>query len=212
VLLIASQLLLPALAARAVRQRVGRYGPVLSVHVSAFPALQLLWEHGQSATVRTGALSMTSAQASDLLWSARGFDALDVSSASVLMGPTRVDALSMKKRGHSLQVLATLTPADVRAALPAGVQVQGLAAGAEGTLEVTLGGELFGISASVATLVQVSEGKLVAAPRGLSLGGLTQLTLFSDPHLYVNSATFTPLPGGGGGGQSWRLALRASQV
>ena len=207
VVLVASQLLLPGLAARAVRQRVGRYGPVLSAHVSAFPALELLWGSGQSASLRAGALRMTSAQASDLLWSARGIDSLDITATSVLVEPLRLEALSMRKRAHALRVLATLTLADLRAALPAGVQVQAPSGGGEGPLELTVGGELFGVGASIAVVVQASEGKLVAQPRGLSLGGLTQITLFSDPHLHVDSATFTPLPTG----QSWRLDLRATQ-
>jgi hypothetical protein len=208
VLLIAAQLLLPGLAAHTMRDRVGRYGPVLSAHVSAFPAIELLWGHAGSASLRTGALRMTQAQASDLLWSARGVDSLDVSSTSVLVEPLRLQAVSMRKRGHAVRLLATLSLADLRAALPAGVQVQALPGGGEGGLELRVGGELFGVGASIAVVVAASEGKLVAQPRGLSLGGLTQVTLFADPHLRVESATFTPLAGGG---ESWRMDLRATQ-
>ncbi len=208
VLLVASQLLLPTLAAHTVRQRVGRYGPVLSAHVSAMPAFELLWGHAQSASVVTGPLRMTQAQSADLLWGARGVDSLDVTAASIAVEPLRLERVILQKRGHAVHVQATLTLADLRAAVPAGVQLQALKGGSEGTLEVTVGGELFGVSASVVAVVQASEGKLVAAPRGLSLGGLTQITLFSDPHLSVESATFTPLPGSA---QSWRLDLRATQ-
>lgn len=208
VLLIAAQLLLPGLAAHTMRDRIGRYGPVLSAHVSAFPALELLWGQAGSASLRTGALRMTQAQASDLLWSAHGIDSLDVSSASVAVEPLRLLAVSMQKRGHAVRLVGTLTLADLRAALPSGVQVQALSAGGEGALEVRIGGELFGVSASIVAVVVASEGKLVAQPRGFSLGGLTQVTLFSDPHLHVEGATFTPLAGGE---QSWRMDLRATQ-
>jgi hypothetical protein len=208
VALVAAQLLLPGLAAHTMRDRVGRYGPVLSAHVSAFPAIELLWGHVGSASLRTGALRMTQAQASDLLWSARGVDSLDVSSASVLVEPLRLQAVSMQKRGHAVRVLGTLALADLRAALPAGVQVQALSRGGEGALEVRIGGELFGVGASIVAVVAASEGKLVAQPRGLSLGGLTQVTLFSDPHLHVDGASFTPLAGSG---ESWRMDLRATQ-
>ena len=208
VLLVASQLLLPGLAARTVRQRVGRYGPVLSAHVSAFPAFELLWGSASSASVRTGPLRMTQAQATDLLWSARGIESLDLSAASLLVEPLRLERVSMQKRAHAVRVLATLTLADLRAAMPAGVQVQALAGAGGGPLEVTVGGELFGVSASVVAVIQASEGKLVAGPRGLSFGGLTQITLFSDPHLHVDDATFTPVAGAA---QSWRLDLRATQ-
>jgi len=209
VLLVVAQLLLPRLAAHTVRQRVGRYGPVLSAHVSAFPAFELLWGHAQSASVHTGPLRMTSSQASELLWSARGIDSVDLSASSLLVEPLRLEQLNMRKRQHEVHLLATITLADLRAAMPAGVKLQALNSTGEGPLEVTVGGELFGLSASVVAVVQAAEGKLVAAPRGLSLGGLTQITLFSDPHLHVESATFTPLPGAA---QSWRLNLRATQA
>lgn len=208
VLLVAAQLLLPGLAAHTMRDRVGRYGPVLSAHLSAFPAIELLWGHAGSASLRTGALSMTQAQAGDLLWSARGIDSLDLSAASVAVGPLGLQGVSLQKRGHAVRVLGTLTLADLRAALPAGVQVQVLPGGEEGALELRVGGELFGVGASIVLVVAASEGRLVAQPRGLSLGGLTQVTLFSDPHLHVESATFAPL---GGDGQSWRMDLRATQ-
>jgi hypothetical protein len=207
VALIAAQLLLPGLAAHSVRDRVGRYGPVLSAHVSAFPAIELLWGHAGSASLRTGDLRMTQAQASDLLWNARGVDSLDVSAASIFVEPLRLRAVSLQKRGHAVRLLGTLTLADLRAALPAGVQVQALSGGGEGALEVRIGGELFGVGASIVAVVAASEGKLVAQPRGLSLGGLTQVTLFSDPHLHVDGATFTPLAGSG---ESWRMDLRAT--
>jgi hypothetical protein len=114
----------------------------------------------------------------------------------------------MRKRGNAVRVLGTLTLADLRAALPPGVQVQVLSGGEAGALEVRVGGELLGVGASIVLVVAASEGKLVAQPRGLSLGGLTQVTLFFDPHLHVESATFTPLSGEG---QSWRMDLRATQ-
>ncbi|HEY7953460.1 MAG TPA: hypothetical protein VID70_10790 [Solirubrobacteraceae bacterium] len=208
VLLVAAQLLLPGLAAHTMRDRVGRYGPVLSAHVSAFPAIELLWGHAGSASLRTGALRMTQSQASELLWSARGVDSLDVAAASVAVEPLRLEAVSVRKRGSAVRLLGTLTLADLRAALPAGVQLQVLSGGGEGGLELSVGGELFGVSASIPVVVAASEGKLVAQPRGISLGGLTQVTLFSDPHLHVESATFTPLAGEG---QSWRMDLRATQ-
>ena len=45
-------------------------------------------------------------------------------------------------------------------------------------------GGLFGVKASVDAVAGASEGKLVVHPLGLLLDGL-QLTLFSDPHVYV---------------------------
>ena len=99
VLLVASQLLLPRLAVHTVRQRVGRYGPVLSAHVSAFPALELLWGHAQSASVSTGPLRMTQAQATGLLQDARGIDSLDLSATSLVMEPLRLEHVKPRLLG-----------------------------------------------------------------------------------------------------------------
>jgi hypothetical protein len=207
VALVASQLLLPVLAARVMRQRVGRYGPVLSASIHAFPALELLWGQAGSASVRTGPLRLNQAQATDLLWSARGVDSLDVFSSSLEVGNLRLSEVHVIKRGAGVRVLATLTEADLSAALPAGVQVQGLSGGGDGQLEVRVGGELFGVRASVVAVVAPSEGKLVAEPRGLSFGGLARITLFSDPHVHVQTFALRPLRGGSTG---WGLDLRAT--
>jgi hypothetical protein len=207
VALLAAQLLLPAVAVHVLRQRVGRYGPVLSAHIHAVPAIELLWGHAQSATMRTGALRLTQAQAVELLREAHGVDSVDATSSSVQAGPWQLGQVAMAKRGESVHVQATLTEADLRAALPAGAQLQGINGGQNGQLEVTVGGELFGVSASVVAVVQPWQGELVAEPQGLlSLGGLTRVTLFSDPHLRIQTFALTPLPGGA----SWQLNLGAT--
>ncbi len=43
-LFVLAQVLLPRIAASRISSRVGRYGKVRSVSVSAWPALELLWE------------------------------------------------------------------------------------------------------------------------------------------------------------------------
>ena len=45
-------------------------------------------------------------------------------------------------------------------------------------------GGLFGVGASVNAVAQASAGKLIAHPVGFLVEGL-RLTLFSDPHVYV---------------------------
>jgi hypothetical protein len=207
VLIVASQLLLPVVAVHVLRGRVGKYGPVLSAHIHAVPAIELLWGSAQSASVHTGALHMTVEQGVQLLHEGSAVGTVTASSSSVQAGPWQLSAVQMTKHGSSVQLQATLTEADLRAALPGGVQVQGISVGQEGQPEVTVGGELFGVSATVVAVVTPWQGELVAEPRGLlSLGGLARITLFSDPHLHVQTFTLTPLPDGA----SWRLQLGAS--
>ena len=58
-------------------------------------------------------------------------------------------------------------------------------ASGNGQVEARASGGLFGIQASIVTLVQPLEGRLVAEPEGFPLARLATVTLFSDPHLKV---------------------------
>ena len=55
-----------------------------------------------------------------------------------------------------------------------------------GSVAVTASGGLFGVSASLVAVAEAQQGRLVARPLGLLLGGF-QLTLFVNPHVYVKS-------------------------
>src|SRR5277367_432021 len=78
-LLVLAQVLLPRIAASRISSRVGRYGKVRSVSVSAWPALELLWDHADSVRVSAGSLALSTAQLGSLLWEARDVDSLQVS-------------------------------------------------------------------------------------------------------------------------------------
>ncbi len=178
-----TQLILPRIAVSRVTSMVGRYGKVQSASVSAWPAVELLWGHADSVRVRADGLTLSPEQAASLLWEARGVASMDVSAASVQVGPLRVSDASLQKRGSALTAQALTSEADVKAALPAGFGVT-LVRSEGGEVEVQATGGLFGLDASVKAVAGASDGKLVAHPLGFLLEGL-QLTLFSDPHVYV---------------------------
>jgi hypothetical protein len=177
------QVILPRVAASRISSRVGRYGTVDSVSVSAWPAVELLWGHADSARVRVGSLTLSPADVARLLWEARGTASLDVSAETVQLGSLRLTDASLHKRGSALTAVAHTTEADVKAALPAGFGVR-LLRSERGEVEVRATGALFGVGASVNALAGASGGELVAHPLGFLIEGL-QLTLFSDPHIYV---------------------------
>jgi hypothetical protein len=182
-LLVLAQVILPRLAVSRIRSRVGRYGTVQSVSVSAWPAVELLWGSVDSVSVRAKSLALSPAQAAKLLWEAKGTGSMDVSAESVKVGPLEVSDARLRKRGDALSAQAIATQADVKAALPAGLEVQ-LLRSEGGEVEVQATGGLFGVAASVDAVAGTDEGKLVAHPLGFLLERL-QLTLFSDPHVYV---------------------------
>lgn len=178
-----AQLLLPRLAASRIASRVGRYGKVESVSVSAWPAVELLWGHAGSVDVRARSLSLTPAQAAALLWEARGTGKVDASAETVQLESLHLRGAHLEKRGSALRAQAAMSEADVKAALPSGFAVQ-LLRSEGGEVEVQATGGLFGVGASVNAVALASDGKLVAHPVGFLVEAL-QLTLFADPHVYV---------------------------
>jgi hypothetical protein len=178
-----AQIFLPKIAASRISSRLGKYGDVQNVHVSAFPAIELLWGDADSVTVRARRLNISPAQTGKLLHEARGLHDVDLSAESSRVGPLPLPLASLKKRGAKLHAQATVSPADIKAALPAGVSLQ-LVGSSGGKVEVRATGGLFGVGATVDAVAEAEGGKLVVRPRGFLLEAL-KLTLFSDPHVYV---------------------------
>ncbi len=180
-----AQIVLPRVAARRISSRIGRYGTVEHVSVSAWPALKLLWGDADSAHIKAGHLSLTSAQASTLLQESHGVKDMDLTATSVSLGSLTLTDASLQKRGDQLNGQATTTAAEADAALPAGVSVS-LLNSREGYVEVRAGGGLFGIGAAVNARAEAKDGNLVAHPVGFLIEGF-QLTLFSNPHVHIES-------------------------
>jgi LmeA-like phospholipid-binding len=204
-----AQLLLPGLAAQRVRSQLGRYGSVGSASVSAFPAIELLWGHAQSVSARASHLSMSLAQASELLGRARGVDRLDVSAQAMRLESFALHGVLMRKRGSELFVEGSLTEADLRAALPGSVEVLPLGS-VSGGVEVRVTGSLFGTSASIDALLTVQDGRLVAEPQGIPFAGSLKLTLLSAPHIYLRGFDLSAPSGGTSGGASYLVRIWAT--
>lgn len=206
-LLVLAQIFLPRIAASRISSRVGSYGNVDSVHVSAWPAVELLWGDADSVTVRAADLKVSPAQTAHLLWEGRGASRMDMTAARAQEGPLRLTDVSLHKRGRELRAQAHLSAADVKAALPPGFDVQ-LLGSERGQVEVRASGGLFGVGASVDALAGADGGRLVAHPRGLLLEALN-LTLFSDPHVYIEGVGARAVSGPGGA-PGYLLSISAS--
>jgi hypothetical protein len=185
--LILAQVFLPGIVASRIRSRVGRYGKVESVSVSAWPAVKLLWGDADSVKVRASGLQASQAQAAALLWEARGVSEMELSAPSAQVGQLMLSDVSFNKHGTRVTAQGTMTDADVRALLPEGFDAQ-LVKSENGEVEVSASGGLFGIGATVNAVASASEGNIVVRPRGFLIEAL-QLTLFSAPHVYVESVS-----------------------
>jgi hypothetical protein len=207
-----AQLLLPGIAAQRVRDELGRYGDVHSATVRAFPAIELLWGHAQSATLSAGSLSMSLAQAAKLLGQARGVEKVDLRAQTMRVGQFAMHDTLTRKRGAALYAEGSVGEADLRAAVPGSVEVQPLGS-VSGGVAVRVSGTLFGVAGSIEALLSIQEGKLVAQPQGIPFGGFVKLTLLSDPNIYLQGFDLTTpaaARGGPGGEPSYRARIWAT--
>ncbi|HEY8304564.1 MAG TPA: hypothetical protein VIG42_08255 [Solirubrobacteraceae bacterium] len=191
-LLVLAQVFLPSIAAKVLADRMARYGRVQNVHVSAFPAVKLLWGKADSVTATANTLSLPAAKIASLVWEARATNDMTVTARAVNVRAAMLPAalvmsdVRVEKRGSTIHATATLTQAQLDGALPSGFHVQPIASGG-GQVEVHASGALFGLQASIDALVLPLEGRLITEPKGLPFGGITAVTLFSDRHLKVQS-------------------------
>ena len=191
--LVLAQIFLPGIAASRIRSRVARYGSVESVHVEAWPAIELLWGHADKVRVSARRLALTPAQTASLVAQASGAHELTASSQEVREGQLRLTDVQLLKHGSSLYGVAHLAAADVPAALPAGVSVSLLESG-RGRVRVRVGGGLFGVHRSIDAVAGAQRGALVARPAAPQLATL-RTTIFSDPRIDVQSIGASAAPG-----------------
>lgn len=207
-LLVLAQLFLPGIAASRVRARVGKYGTVRSVTVKAWPAVELLWGKADSVDVTAGSLKMNPTQTVKLLGEARGVKRMSLTAESVKEGSLQLHGASFQKHGDALSGEASVSRADVRAALGEGIEVRLLSSG-DGRVKVSASGGLFGVQARIEAVAQAQEGKLVVHPLGFLLEGL-KLTLIDNPHVYVEGVGASAVAGPSGGVAGYKLSMRAS--
>jgi len=184
-LLLAAQLLLPRLAAHRISSRLARYGRVESVQVSAWPAVKLLWAGADSVAIRAGDLSLSASEAADLLSESGGAERVRASARTVELGSLRLTDVRVAGDPGELSATASVSAADVRAALPPGVQVE-LLDSERGSVRVRVSGGLFGLSAAIDAVAEPSDGGLLVKPEGFLMQAFT-LRLFSDPRVRLQA-------------------------
>ena len=127
------------------------------------------------AEVRAG----TTGRLVELLRRTRGTKELDARADLVTLGPLRLHAAMLTKQDNHLRGEATVSEAELAAALPRQLSVRPVADPAG---ELVLEGAVGPIAARARLTAR--DGALVIAPEGL-LGGLGSLTLFKDSRVQV---------------------------
>jgi hypothetical protein len=192
--LIVLQFALPGVAEQELRDQLSQSGTVLSVKVSAFPAVKLLWHHADSVVIRMGRYQSGAGPLGDRLGQTAGVGKLDASVQEFRSGALTLRDATMTKRGSELTGSATVLNADLRAAVPFLNDVHPVASG-DGRLTLRGRATLLGLNATVDATVSALNGALVVAPN-VPFGGIATITLFSDPHVQVQSVGATAVPGG----------------
>ncbi len=194
VLLVVSQLVLPGIAADQLRDRLARNGQVLSVDVEAFPAIELLWHQADRVVVRMGNYRSGTGHLGSLLSQAADVGRLDASAQVLHAGLLTLRDATLSKRGSTLSGQATVTETDLRTAVPFLDSVTPVASSG-GALTLRGTATLFGVTGSVDATVAAQNGSLIVSPN-VPFGGLATVTVFSNPHVAVQTLSATPAPGG----------------
>ena len=192
--LVVAQLALPAIATDRLRDRLSKSGNVIAVEVHAFPAIKLLWNHADRVVVRMGRYQSGAGSLGDLLSQTSDVGSVDASAQEFSSGLLTVRDAALRKRGNQLVGTALVTQSDLRRAVPilqSVVPVQS----SDGGLTLRGTASLFGVTASVDATVSASDGNLIVAP-DVPFGGFATLTVFSNPHVEVQSVGASTAPGG----------------
>jgi hypothetical protein len=193
-LLVLAQLFLPGIAEQRLRDQLAGAGHVLEVKVSAFPAIKLLWHNADHVVIRMGSYRASPGHLGGQLSQAGDVGTLDASAAEVQSGLLTVRDATLHKRNNELTASALVTDSDLRTALPILQSVEPVASG-NGQLTLRGTATLLGVSASVDATVAAVDGELVVQP-DVPFGALATVTVFSNPHVYVESAAARQAPGG----------------
>jgi hypothetical protein len=189
------QLVLPGIAASTLRDRLSRSGRVLSVSVSAFPAIELLWHDADRVVVRMASYHSSSGHLNSLLDQASGVGSLSASAQVLTAGLLTLRDASLIKRGSELYGSARIEESDLRAAIPVLRSVSYVGGGNGGiTLQGTA--DVFGAQATVPASVRPVDGRLVVTPELPLVGGIASVTVFADPRVRVDSVSGASVPGG----------------
>jgi hypothetical protein len=192
--LVGAQLLLPGIAANRLRDRLSRSGDVISVEVHAFPGITLLWNHADRVVVRMGRYRSGTGPLGNLLSDTSNVGTLDASAGEVDAGLLTLRDAALRKRGDQLIGTGQVAEADLQRAIPILQSVVPVAS-SQGRLTLRGTATLFGVTATVDATVSARSGALVVAP-DVPFGGFATVTVFSNPHLDVESVGATPAAGG----------------
>jgi hypothetical protein len=233
VLLVVAQIVLPSVATSRLRSQLSRHGHVVSVSVSAFPAIELLWgqagsvnltmtDYGPSSAGAGGAGSGSGSGSGAAAGSGAGGASLspqqklinllaktaNAGSVTAHIGTFRTGKLVLEnvvftKRGSALAAQALLTSAALTAALPGSFSLRPLTSSA-GELKFRGSTTVLGHRISLDARLVARHGDVVIQPDLIGFfPSFASLKIFHDPQVDVESVSSRAVSGG------WELTATA---
>ena len=177
--LVGGQFVLPRVAERRISDTLAGTGEVRRVSVDALPAIKLLFKRADRVEIDMAEARAGTGRLAQLLRQTDGVRELAAHVDLVRIGPLRLRGVALRKDHHRLSGEATLSDADLAAALPRQLALR--------PVEDPAGELVLEASAGVFTArarLSARDGALVIAPEGL-FGGLGSLTLFKESSVQV---------------------------
>ena len=189
--LVGGQIALPRVAERRITEDLSQSGTVTRVEVDALPAIKLLFNRADRVEVEMSEVRAgTTGRLVELLRRTKATRELEARADLVTLGPLRLHAAMLTKDHDALEGEATLSEAELAAALPRQLQVRPVEDPAG---ELVLEGAVGPITARAR--LSARDGALVVAPEGL-FGGFGALTLFKDSRVQVTEVGSRTSPDG----------------
>ncbi|MHB8531539.1 MAG: LmeA family phospholipid-binding protein [Solirubrobacteraceae bacterium] len=181
-----AQVVLPGIAASRIESTLLANATGVSVRVSAFPAVELLFGDAERITVHAREMRAGghgSLQA--LLGKAASVERLDVTVDHMYVLGLRVDGVALHKRGRTITAVTTVSRRAIDEVLPANISMAGSQEG-ERSLRLTLRASVLGHRVSGSAQLLVAGGALRISP-DIPILSLLSMTVFEDPQLAVTS-------------------------
>lgn len=205
--LVGAQIGLPKLAASRIASALAQFGPRPAVHVSAFPALKLLWGDADRVEIRmTSARLPNGLPLADELAQTDGAGELDARIGELQVGPVMLHDARLRKDGNGLRAVAFVHENEMRRALPSFLTFRPASVQSGDGLLLDGSATVFGATVSAQARLRAVDGAITIAPVGIPFGALATLTVFRDPRVEVTTIGAVAQNGGYALSAAGRLA------
>jgi hypothetical protein len=190
------QVAIPPIATSILSSRLSKNGHVISVSISAFPAIELLWHDADSVDVRMSTYHASAGKLGSQLATAGSVGSVRVSVGTLTSGLLTVHDATLSKHGDVLVGTAQISESDLRSALPGILDSVVPVASSDGqlTLQGTVSVPFIG-RVSADFIAKTSNGKIVVSP-DLPLLSSFAFTVWSQPAVHVLSVAGSPIATG----------------